>query len=211
MKRRITVSGLGRVAVVPDVADVRLGVSVTRPTVSEARSGAAEVAGRILDATTAAGVARADVRTASLQVQPEYDYVERTQRLRGQNVSHQYLVTVRALDTLGRVIDDALTAGATTLDGVVFRSADPSMAEAAARVAAIRDAREKAEALAGEAGVALGEVLAIDESAGAPSPRPMVARAAAMASDAPPTPVEAGTAEVAVAVVVTFAIAPRAS
>jgi len=209
MKRSITVSGLGRVAVVPDAADVRLGVSVTRPTVSEARAAAAEVAGRILDAIIAAGVARADVRTVSLHVQPEYEYVERAQRLRGQSVSHQYLVTVRALDALGPVIDDALAAGATTLDGVVFRSLDPSKAEVAARVAAVRDAREKAEALAGEAGVALGEVVGIAEAPGAPGPRPMVARAAVMAADAPPTPVEAGTAEVVAAVAVTFAITPR--
>jgi hypothetical protein len=66
MKRTVTVSGSGRVAVVPDVADVRLGVSVTRPTVAEARGAAAEVATRILAAVTEAGVARADVRTSSI-------------------------------------------------------------------------------------------------------------------------------------------------
>jgi uncharacterized protein YggE len=205
MKRSITVSGLGRVAVAPDVADVRLGVSVTRPTVGEARGAAAEVATRILDAVTATGVARADIRTSSLQVQPDYEYSERTQRLRGQNVSPQYLVTVRSRDTLGRVIDDALAAGATTLDGVAFRSGDPSKAEAAARIAAVRDAREKAEALAGEAGVALGDVLAI-----ARRPARCLARWEAAADagcdEAAPTPVEAGTDEVAIAIVVTFAI-----
>lgn len=211
MKRSITVSGLGRVAVAPDVADVRLGVSVTRPTVAEARGAAAEVAKRILDAVTATGVARSDIRTSSLQVQPDYEYSERTQRLRGQNVSHQYLVTVRSLDTLGRVIDDALAAGATTLDGVSFRSGDPSKAEAAARIAAVRDAREKAAALAGEAGVVVGDVLAIAESAG-PIPRPMGGRGRMLAmAEAAPTPVEAGTDEVTVAIVATFAISGPAA
>ncbi len=212
MKRSITVSGLGRVAVVPDVADVRLGVSVTRPSVAEARTAAAETASRILDAVTAAGVARSDVRTASLQVQPEYEYLERTQRLKGQNVSHQYLVTVRALDVLGRVIDDGLAAGATTLDSVSFRSGDPAAAESAARVAAVRDARAKAEALAAEAGVAIGDVISIAEAVGGPVPRPMAGRVKMMAvAEAAPTPVEAGTDEVSVAIVATFAIAEPAT
>jgi uncharacterized protein YggE len=208
MKRSITVTGTGRVLVVPDVADVRLGVTVTRPTVGEARQGAAEVAARIVDAVTTAGVARADVRTASLQVQPEYEYSDRAPKLRGQQVVHQYLVTVRSLDALGRVIDDALAAGATTLDGVSFRSADPATAEAGARTAAVGDARSKAEALAAEAGVAVGEVVSIAEAVPGGGPRPMLMKARAMAmAEAAPTPVEAGTDEVVVSVVVTFAIA----
>jgi uncharacterized protein YggE len=207
MKRTITVTGSGKTVVVPDVADVRLGVAVTRPTVAEARQHAAEVAARILEAVTATGVARADVRTVSLQVQPEYEYTERTQRLRGQNVSHQYLVTVRSLDSLGRVIDDALAAGASTLDGVSFRTADPASAEAAARVAAVRDARAKAEALATEAGVAIGDVVKIAEVTSGPGPRPLMVKARMAMAEAAPTPVEAGTEEIAVAVMATFAIA----
>jgi uncharacterized protein YggE len=207
MKRTISVTGSGRVVVVPDVADVRLGVVVTRPTVAEARQHAAEIAARILDAVTATGVARADVRTASLQVQPDYEYTDRAQRLRGQSVSHQYVVTVRTLDSLGRVIDDALAAGATTLDGVTFRTADPASAEAAARIAAVRDARAKAEALATEAGVALGDVVSIAEVAPGGGPRPLMAKARMALAEAAPTPVEAGSEEITVSVLVAFAIA----
>ena len=43
MKRTIAVNGTGRAATVPDVADVRLGVGVSRKTVAEARTKAAEV------------------------------------------------------------------------------------------------------------------------------------------------------------------------
>jgi uncharacterized protein YggE len=207
MKRTITVTGVGRVTVVPDVADVRLGVSATRPTVAEARQAAAEVAARILEAVTAAGVARPDVRTATLQVQPEYEYTDRAPKLRGQNVSHQYVITVRALDTIGRVIDDGLAAGATTLDGVVFRTADPAEAEAAARAAAVRDARSKAEALAAEAGIRVGDVVSMTEVVGG-GPTPILRKARVMmaAAEAAPTPVEAGTDEVVVSVLAAFEI-----
>jgi uncharacterized protein YggE len=207
MKRTITVSGTGRVTTVPDVADVRLGVAVTRPTVAEARGVAAETATRILAALTGAGVERADIRSASLVVQPEYDYQDGVQRLRGQSVSHQFAVTVRDLDKLGRIVDDGLAAGATTLDGVDFRTADPAPAHAEARVAAFRDARARAEALAAEASVTLGRVLAIAEAEPVGIPRPMAfGTTRLMAAEAAPTPVEVGEDEVVVAVSVVFAI-----
>ena len=38
----ISVSGTGRVVISPDIADLRLGVSVTKPTVKAARAAAAE-------------------------------------------------------------------------------------------------------------------------------------------------------------------------
>jgi uncharacterized protein YggE len=113
---------------------------------------------------------------------------------------------VRTLDSLGRVIDDALAAGATTLDGVTFRTADPASAEAAARVAAVRDARAKAEALATEAGVALGDVVSVAEVAPGGGPRPLMAKARMALAEAAPTPVEAGSEEITVSVLVAFAI-----
>jgi uncharacterized protein len=208
MKRTITVDGSGRATTVPDVADVRFGVAVTRPTVAEARAVAAETAARILSALGAAGVARADIRSASLVVQPEYDYQDGVQRLRGQSVIHQFAVTVRDLDELGRIVDDGLAAGATTLDDVAFRASDPAPARAAARVAAFQDAKARAEALAAEASVTLGPVLAIAESEPAGIPRPMAfGKTRLMAAEAAPTPIEIGEDEVVVGVSVVFAIA----
>lgn len=209
MRRTIAVSGSGRAATVPDVADVRLGVSVRRKTVAEARSTAAEIGAAVLAALTALGVDRVDIRTASLVVQPEYDYKDGIQQLRGQSVSHQYVVTVRDLDKLGRVVDDGLAAGATTLDGVAFRTADPAAAFAAARVAAFRDSRTRAEALAAEAGVTLGVVVAIAEADPAGAPRPLGLGKARMmaAADTASTPIEAGEGEVVVGLSVVFAIA----
>ncbi len=73
---RIVVGGTGRVSVEPDVADLRLGVSVARPTVDAARAVAAETMDAILAAVADAGLERRDVRTTLLSVQPRYDYRE---------------------------------------------------------------------------------------------------------------------------------------
>jgi uncharacterized protein len=179
---------------------------VTRPTVADARQVAAGIAARVLTAVRAAGVDPADIQTESLAVQPEYEYEPSGPRLKGQQFAHRYAVTVRDLSRLGAVIDDALAAGASTLDGVVFRHRDPVEIERQARIAAMADARSRAELLATEGGVAIGALISIAEGdAGAP-PRPLHRAKLAMA-EAAPTPVEAGTVEVEAAVTVVFAIA----
>ena len=127
----IVVSGTGRVAVEPDVAELRLGVAISRETVAEARSEAAATMSAILAAIREAGVAERDIRTAMLSVQPRYDYRDgQAPALAGYDLSNVVEVTVRELAAVGDVIDGSLRAGATSLDGLAFQVADPSAAEA---------------------------------------------------------------------------------
>ena len=200
----IVVSATGRVAVDPDAADLRLGVSIARPTVEAALVAAAEAMTAILAAVLAAGVERRDVRTTLLAVQPRYDYRDgKSPVLTGYDLNNVVEVSVRDLSILGGVIDGALTAVATSLDGLSFRVDDPRSAERAARTAAVAEARARADVLAEAAGVAISGVSDIVEAG--PPPVWPVAKAArmALAADAA-TPVEAGTTEIAVTVTVTF-------
>ena len=155
----IVVSGTGRVAVEPDVAELRLGVAIARPTVEAARAAAAEAMAAILAALTGAGVARRDVRTTLLSVQPRYDYRDgKAPALTGYDLANVVEVTVRDLGALGAVVDGALTAGATSLDGLTFRVDDPREAERAARTAAVGEARARADVLAAAAGLSVAGV-----------------------------------------------------
>jgi uncharacterized protein YggE len=202
----IVVSGTGRVAVDPDVADLRLGVAISRPTVAAARAASAEAMNAVLAAVTGAGVARRDVRTTVLSVQPRYDYRDgKAPTLTGYDLANVVEVTVRDLATLGAVVDGALTAGATSLDGLTFRVDDPREAEHAARTAAVVEARARADVLAAASGVSIAGVSDIVEGGQPPAwPQPKATRML-MAADAG-TPVEGGTTEIAVTVTVTFRI-----
>ena len=203
----IVVSGTGRVAVDPDVAELRLGVAIARPTVEAARAAAGEAMNAILAAVVGAGVARRDVRTTLLSVQPRYDYRDgKAPTLTGYDLANVVEVTVRDLAGLGAVVDGALSAGATSLDGLSFRVDDPREAERAARTAAVAEARSRAEVLAEAAGVAIEGVAGIVEGGPPPAwPQPKAARLMQAADTG--TPVEAGTTEIAVTVTVTFRIA----
>jgi uncharacterized protein len=201
----IVVSGTGRVAVQPDVADLRLGVTVAKPTVEAARGEAAATMDAILRAVDGAGVARADVRTAMLSVQPRYDYRDgRAPVLTGYEIANVVEVSVRDLSALGDVIDATLTAGATSMDALSFRLADPRPAEREARRQAMAEARSRADVLAEAAGVTVKGVSDIVEGQPMRPPGPVAkAQRMALAADAG-TPVEAGTLEVAVTVSVTY-------
>ncbi len=207
----IVVSGTGRVSVPPDVADVRLGVSVAAKTVRTTRAGAARTMTAVLRRLRAAGLADADLQTSNVQLQPTYDYSPdgKPPRLTGYTMSNTVVAVVRDLDKLAAVIDGALAAGATSLDGVTFRIADPAPAARQARTLAMADAAAKAGELAGAAGVAITGVAGISESGPGGGPVPMAKGVFAMARDAV-TPVEAGENEVVISVSVAYRIGETA-
>ena len=203
----IVVSGTGRVAVEPDVAALRLGVTVSRDSVAEARAEAARTMTAILEAVTAAGVAPRDIRTSLLSVQPHYDYRDgKPPTLVSYDLANVVEVTLRDIATVADVVDGSLRAGATSLDGLAFQVDDPTEPERIARIAAVGAARARADILAEAAGVKIAGVIDIVE--GGPPPAFPRAKAERMmlAADAS-TPVTAGTTDIAITVTITYRIA----
>jgi uncharacterized protein YggE len=93
-------------------------------------------------------------------------------------------VRVRALDSLGAVLDASVADGANTLNGLTFGLANPEPVLDEARKEAVANARAKAELLAEAAGVKLGKIVSISETAAYQPPMPMFRQDAAFA--APP-------------------------
>lgn len=202
----ISVTGTGKVVVTPDIADLRLGVSVNKPTVKAARASAAESMTNVIAALKKLGIADKDIQTTNLSLQPNYEYNNGAPRLKGYNLTNTVAVTIRDLEKIGDAIDDSLAAGATTMDGVTFRNENPAAAEEQARKEAMTQAKAKADTLASSAGVHIAGVSSISEtSAPIPYPIPYFGAAAGAAQDTS-TPVQVGTNEVSVSVSVVYLI-----
>jgi uncharacterized protein YggE len=202
----ITVSATGIVAGTPDVADVTLGVSVTKPSAQDARAAAAGAMQAVVASVKKNGIADKDIVTASIALNPVFDYsVSGSPRLTGYQFSNSVKITVRDLARLPAVIDDGVTAGATQVQGISFRIDDPRPLEAQARNTAMTDARAKADALAKAAGVSIKGVATIAESSSTPSPVYYAAADAAGAKEAS-TPVQTGTTSVQVTVTISYLI-----
>lgn len=201
----ISVTGTGRVVLVPDTADLRIGVMIQRPTVKAARAAAAEAMNDVIASLRKAGIAERDIRTSTLTLAPVYDYspTGAPPKITGYQLTNIVAVIVRDLDRLGDAIDDSLTVGATTLDGVSFRVEDSTKAAEEARKAAMADAKAKADALASAAGVSIVGVSTISESV-SPVPYPVPYADAGGAKEA--TPVLPGTTEISVTVSIAYLI-----
>lgn len=203
---RITVTGEGRAEAVPDLAVITIGVTTHADTAAAALAENSARLSAVLDRLRAAGVADRDLQTSGLSLGPRYDYGNNhPPRLEGYEATNQLAVRVRALDTLGAILDAAVTDGANTLGGLAFSLADPQGARDAALAAAVAEARRKAAIIAEAAGVRLGPVLSISEQVAFAGPQPMPR--IAMAEAAPAVPVAAGEVGYAATVTIVYGIA----
>ena len=134
--------------------------------------------------------------------------LEREQVVLGYQATNQLTVTVRDLDSLGGIIDEAIEAGGdlARFQNVSFSIEDSEALKDQARAAAIQDLRAKAEQIASLAGVELGRLNYITETGGfAPSPMVVMERASFSAAAAP-TPIMAGELDISVSVQAAFEI-----
>jgi uncharacterized protein YggE len=205
--RRLVVGGTGEARARPDIATISAGVVVQAATASAALADNTRAMNAVLEQLRTSGLAAEDVQTAQFAVLPVYETqrpgTETTEpKIVGYQVSNQVMARVRDLDRLGAILDALVTAGANSINGPSFEIADPGPLLDQARDAAVADALAKAKRYAVAAGVALGQILSIEEGGFYAPPRPMM-RTEAMASDVPIAP---GQTEVSASVTVTFAI-----
>jgi uncharacterized protein len=204
--RSVTVTGIGQFAVVPDEAAVVIGVQSQAESAGEAINENAERMEEVINALRAAGIQTADIQTRTLNLFPRYAETQQVPRpdlgeIVGYTATNQIEVRVRQIANVGSVIDNAIMAGANTIDGIRFEVGDPTQALDQARRAAMEDARRKAEQLVELADASLGNVLTISEFSRTPGPvfREAVAQDAAFV-----TPIEPGTEMIEVEVQVTW-------
>jgi uncharacterized protein YggE len=185
-EKLVTVTGEATVAVAPDTAMIRLGVSTQEKTAREASEANAKQMTAVLAAIKDTGVADRDIQTSRLSLQPQYDPNKSgTARLTGFQASNQVTVRIRDIDKLPTVLDRAITAGANEMSGIEFVVSEQSKLLDQARDDAIADARRKAELYAKAAGAKLGRVVSITEEGSAPPPRPIQAMRAGAVPIAP--------------------------
>lgn len=151
----ITVSGTGKVMLTPDIATFRISIRTTEKEASLAQENNALIAEAVLASLHANGVDEADIKTTGINLYEEYDYSDNTPKLTGYTMENSLSVTVRSIDSVGKVISDAIAAGATGTHGLSFSVADSSEGYGNALSAAISDAQYKAEVMAKTLGVTL--------------------------------------------------------
>jgi hypothetical protein len=190
----IVVTGEGVVRAAPDRAFVVIAAESRAKTPGEAQKQNATAMTTVQDRLRQAGIPREAVRTLGYDLQPEFDYVNGRQSLRGYIARNSIEVTVDNLDRVGAIVDMSVGAGATSVQSLHFDLKSRDASEREALRLAVADARARADAAAAGAGQRVDRIWRIEESRGfmPRPPQPLVMREAAAAVS---TPIVAGEIE----------------
>lgn len=211
---RIAVIGRARAETAPDFATVEIGVEAKGATPAAALDAASASARGIIALAADFKVTEADIGTTAVTLQPVTRTIRQsdggmTEKPDGYRAANTVRVRLSDMGRLGELMRRTLDSGANRIDGIGFGLRDPDAAEAAVRMAAMKDARVQAENLAKSAGVTLGQVVSI-QSPPSGNGQPYLAAAAPMRAKrgGAAVPLVAGSIETGAEVAAIFAIVP---
>jgi uncharacterized protein YggE len=208
----LAVTGSGTVERAPDRVVLTFDIVTNDDRAAVATSTNNTISSALSAKLAAAGIHPGQERTTSFTInfQPRPSASNQQVGMRyGYIVSRTISVTTDAVTQVGALIDAAVSAGATDVNGVQFTLKDASEAQRAAQAAAVADARAQAEVIATAAHLRLAGVLSIDAGTGSPiiGPRPLMLRANVQALSVP-TDVQPSSLSVQRSVTVVYALAP---
>ena len=160
----ITVSGMGKVSATPDIARLNLGVQTDAATVRAAQTENTTKMNAITAMLKEQGIKDEDLQTSGYSIYPRVNWTNNRQDIIGYTVSQTVTAKVRELDKAGDILSRAGDLGANQVGGIDFTIDEPETLQDQAREHAIADAREKAEALAGQLGITLVKVVSFSEA-----------------------------------------------
>ena len=162
----ITVVGDGVIPARPNTTTVQLGVQVTASSPAEALAQARQRTEAVLQRLRERGVPETDLQTSGLNVNPNFGPgrdPSAQPAVTGYNGSASITVQVADVNRVGELLTAAVDAGANLVHGLSYGLRDDAALRRQAILAAIADARPKAEAVAQATGLALGPVRAVVE------------------------------------------------
>ena len=204
----IVTTGEGVVKQAPDRAWVTIAAESRARTAADAQRMNTDAMTAVIEKIKASGIAADAIQTSGYNLQPEFDYANGHQSLRGYVARNEVQVRVDALAKTGEVIAAAVGTGATNVSGVRMDLKERDSLERDALRRAVQDARQRANSAAAGAGVTIARVIRVAEQrdvANGPRPIPMMAMRAGEAAQAA-VPIEAGQIEVRARVTLTASI-----
>lgn len=177
--RTLTVSGRGMESIPTTLSLVSLGVEIQGKTAQEVQEEAARRSAAVVALLKSRNVEK--LQTTGIRLNPVYSYTNNVQRITGYAASN--IVSFRiATDKAGTLLDDAVKAGATQINGISFVATDEAIASAQKQALkeATQDAQAQAQAVFSSLGLNSKEVVSIQiNGASAPPPSPVLMRSEA--------------------------------
>ena len=161
---QVSVTGEAEIRVVPDEVILTLGVETWNKNMQIAKGQNDAIVNRVLALAEDYRIAPEHVQTDYVSIEPRYSngyYEERD--FNGFFVHKTLEITLRDLDKFEGLLADSLEAGVNYVHGIQFRTTELRTHRDEARALAIKAAKEKAEALAGDLDQRVGDPKMIQE------------------------------------------------
>ena len=180
--RSFAVSGEGKVTTTPDIAQFTFGV-ITQggKDVADEQKQNTEKMNALIAFIKSQGVDVQDIKTENFSIDPRYQYYDCSSRIYspvsstapqpcpppdivGYTVNQTTSVKIRDFAKIGDIMGPLSQKGANSVSQLSFTLDDPAKAESEARDKAIKQAQEKASAVAKSGNFSIGKLLSIDEN-----------------------------------------------
>lgn len=170
---QITVSGEGKVKVVPDQATITATVENKGNVAKEVKKINDEQMDAVLKLIKKMNLAPSDYRTQRVALNPQYDYEKKKTTY---NATQTIEIIVRDLNKYDELMEGLVSQGINRIDNVVFQSSKLAQYESEARKLAMKEAKHKAEDYVSVLGQKIGKAITINDNSQAYYPQPVYAR-----------------------------------
>ena len=194
--RTLTVSGEGMVMIPTTLTQVQLGVEVQGKTADEVQQEAARRTNAVIELLRSRNVEK--LETTGIRLNPIYSYANDRQQLTGYSATNTVSFRLPT-EKVGSLMDDAVAAGATRIDGISFIAGDAEIAAAQQQALklATQNAEQQANAVLNALNLTRRDIIGIQvNNASVPVPMPVMYKAEVQAAPPPPTPVVGGEQQV---------------
>ncbi len=184
--RSFSVSGVGKVVSIPDVAEFTFSVITEGgKDIGKLEKENTDKINATTDFIKSNGVDKKDIKTTNYNLNPRYEnyncygpvYVSTKPcpppTIVGYTINQTVQVKVRDFSKVGDVLGGVVEKGANSVSQLSFTIDDPTLVQNQAREEAIQKAKEEAKSIARAGGFGLGRLLSIDENGGYNPPMPM--------------------------------------
>ena len=169
---QVSVSGEGKVKVVPDEVVITVGVENTGKDAAEVKKKNDETVDLVMKTIKKRGIPVSDFQTQKVSLFKNYDYETK----KSNYVANQSIVIyLKDLSKYDEVIMDLVNSGINQIQGVEFKSSKLDQYESEARKKAVLDAKKKAEDYVSVLGHKIGGAILISDNAPSSYPQPMYA------------------------------------
>ena len=158
---QISVSGEGKIKVVPDMVEINVGFMNSGKDAKEVKKANDAVVDKVVKFLKKSGILATDYKTTQVSLYKSYDYQKKANNYQA---NQSLTLTLKDLSKYGAIMDGLNEAGVNSINGIEFKSSKMEELEREARKKAMLDAKQKAEDYASVLGQKSGKAINITDN-----------------------------------------------